>query len=89
MKKYYAVTGIALAVGMLCTTQLAGATQAADPSVGSLDSSNVVTEFSAQGNVEQITFKSAIKSAPMSSARSAQTSAIIPGLKNLFVSAPG
>lgn len=89
MKKYYAVTGIALAVGMLCTTQLAGATQAADPSVGSLDSSNVVTEFSAQGNVEQITFKSAIKSAPMSSALSAQTSAIIPGLKNLFVSAPG
>lgn len=87
MRKIYATTGIALALGLLCTTQFAGVAQAADPSAGSLDASNVITELSSQGNVEQITFKTAYRPAAASNARSATTSLLAPGIKDAFGSA--
>ncbi|GAA1049202.1 hypothetical protein GCM10009569_13210 [Arthrobacter russicus] len=89
MRKIYAATGIALAVGLLCTTQFAGVAQAADPSAGSIDPANVITELSSQGNVEQIIFKSAYRPAQSALGRSSQASTLATGLKDLFASAPG
>lgn len=89
MRKIYAATGIALAVGLLCTTQFAGVAQAADPSVGKLDGANVITELSNQGNVEQLTFKTAYKPGMAANSRSAGDIALAAGIKDAFASAPG
>lgn len=89
MRKIYATTGIALTLGLLCTTQFAGMAQAADPSVGSLDSSNVITQLSAQGNVEQIIFKTSYKQSQAANGRTLPGGSLAAGIKDLFASAQG
>lgn len=86
MKRIYATTSVVVALGLVLTSQLASAAQAASPQPDKVGISDVNVQLSQRGRVEKIVLKTPFKTGAIN-VRSTPSSSPVAGIKDIFGSA--